>query len=231
VRGRSANAGSDQGRRPGKYRPTGCLEAGAQSSFRRFDFGVGSGWGLGSITRSGAGTRGFQAGSVASAAPAEQVSAAHGSASGSGDKGVDGTLYGLGAPGSVRTTSPASHASGLSARGRSHGGAGQASGTGDHGGGETGIAAGSRSGQGPTGSTRHRGDDSGRVRPDIALRYCTAADGLRRHGSQRRLQWQAKATRTHHQDRQRTSEKHRRRSRMELSAPACDRAKVAQATT
>ena len=44
----------------------------------------------------------------------------------------------------------------------------------------------------------------------------TLVDGLQRRGSQRGLQREAKATRKHHQDRQRTSETHRRRSRLEL---------------
>jgi hypothetical protein len=126
------------------------------------------------------------------ASSAEQVSAAHGAASGGGDEGVDGTLHGLGVPGSVRATGTASHASGSSARGRSHGGTGQASGAGDHRSGKAGIAAGAGSGEGFTGSARLRrdfgGDDCGRVGADLALRYCTAVDGLQRRGSQRGLQ-------------------------------------------
>src|ERR1019366_8277607 len=76
------------------------------------------------------------------------------------------------------------------------------------------------SSQGFTGSARHRGDfggdDRGGVRQHRSLRYAAAVNGVQRRGSQRRLQWQAKATREHYQDRQRTSETHRCRSVMEF---------------
>jgi hypothetical protein len=63
-----------------------ALKLGAQSSFRGSDCGVGSGRGLGSVTRFGASTRGCQAGSVTCASSAKQVSAAHRAASGGGMK-------------------------------------------------------------------------------------------------------------------------------------------------
>ena len=57
-----------------------------------------------------------------------------------------------------------------------------------------------------------------------------AVDGLQRRGSQRELQRGTNAARQHHQDRQRASATHRRRSSLELSAAARHRPALAQAT-
>ncbi len=90
--------------------------------------------------RPGAGARGGQAGSVAGPASAEQVPAARGPASGDGGEGVDAALHGLGAGASFRAACAGVDAAGLSARGRTHGRAGQAPGAGDPRCGEAGRA-------------------------------------------------------------------------------------------
>src|SRR5580698_1103577 len=87
--GDCADAGTDESRRPGEDRSEGCGTAGAQLSVRRSYPGVGSERRFGGIARSGAGARGGQAGSVAGASSAEQVSAAHGAVPGGGKESVD----------------------------------------------------------------------------------------------------------------------------------------------
>jgi transposase len=121
VRGDRADAGSGEGRRPGEDGPAGCRAAGAQLPVRRSDGGVGSRCGFGGAARSGAGARGGQAGSVAGASSAEQVSAALGQRPAAGMKAW--TQPYMAWVRQIRFTQVAhrSHAAGLSARGRPHG--------------------------------------------------------------------------------------------------------------
>jgi transposase len=74
-----------------------------------------------SIARSCPATGGGQAGSVASAAPADQVPAPYGPASPTGTEGVDGKIRGLAPAGPLHTSGAGSHAAGLSERSAAHG--------------------------------------------------------------------------------------------------------------
>src|ERR1700722_12851319 len=73
VRCGGAEPSSEEAGRSREDGPAGRVEAGTQSSLGRSDCGLGSGRGLGSLARSCPGTRGGQARSVASAAPANQA--------------------------------------------------------------------------------------------------------------------------------------------------------------
>jgi len=139
--------------------------------------------------------------------------AAHGAAPHGGDQGVDGALHGLGAAGSLYAGGARGHDAGLSARGRSHGRAGEAAGASDHGSREAGYARGARGGQGLAGVARYRGDfggdDHGGIRQHRSFRYAATADGLQRSGSHRELQRQQNATWKHPQVRRRSSQTYR----------------------
>jgi hypothetical protein len=120
VRGDRADSDAHEGRRPGEDGPAGRGAIGSQLPVRRSDRGMGAGRGFRGASRFGACARVGQAGPVAGASSAQQVPAADGSAAGGGDESVDDALPGVGAPASLRAIGAASHAGGLSARGRSH---------------------------------------------------------------------------------------------------------------
>ena len=126
---------------------------------------------------------GSQAGSVASAASADQVPAAYGPASSAGSEGVDGTSCGVAPAGSLHAAGAGSHVAGLSERSSAHGRTSQAVGEVDCGSDSAGSRVDAGSDSRFTGIARHRAylgshDCCRAGQHHLPLRERTGADGV-----------------------------------------------------
>src|ERR1700730_17787074 len=96
VRGGGPESGSGQSRGSGEDGSAGRHEAGAQLARRGSDRGLGPQPGTRSTAGPGSSPRGGEAGSVAGAAPAQQIPVTPRPTSPRGDQGVDPEVSGLG---------------------------------------------------------------------------------------------------------------------------------------
>ena len=146
---------------------------------------------------------------------------------GAGVKNWTTTAPGLGADAALRAAGAGGHVSGLPARGGARGGEDRAAGESDRPGGGESLGGQKGPGGGAAGAAGdqadHGGDDRGGAGRGVPLRAAEAADGLQRHGLERRLDGRAgSGALEDHQDGQRPPAAGRRRGGLGLPVPPSD---------